>query len=145
MKLFANIVNGLQLLTVLGKSSILNVWKRFEYAFADTKFIKANTSKWYRGIFKTLSNIYDEVFCGNSEQILAVNHFIKEKLHHKCLAGFRYAFCYGNLYSVFFKRSYEDLFIILRKCYGRVKQVSKMFSELLPSIVNKLPSKVSSF
>ena len=39
-----------------------------------------------RGIFRTLSNIYDETFCDNNERLKAVNYFLK-KLHFRCLTG----------------------------------------------------------
>ena len=40
-----------------------------------------------RGVCRTLSGIYDEVFCKNSQPLKAVNYF-RKTLHLRCLTGF---------------------------------------------------------
>ena len=45
-----------------------------------------------RGPFRTQSNIFDKVFCENSEQFSAINRFCK-KHHFRCLTKFRMHIC----------------------------------------------------
>ena len=55
---------------------IYKAWKRYSY--------------W--AVFRTLSNISDEVFYGNSQPLSAMNYFftcsVLQKLHHRCLIWF---------------------------------------------------------
>ena len=44
--------------------------------------VKENTLKECKAGLRTLSNIYDGAFCGNSQHVLAIIYFHK-KLHHR--------------------------------------------------------------
>ena len=40
--------------------------------------ISARSCKYFRGVFRSLPNIYDEAFCENSCQVLTANYFAKK-------------------------------------------------------------------
>ena len=60
---------------------------------------------YYRGVFRTISNIYDENVCNIIYQILAVDYFC-QKFHHRC---------FGNNKNTFILDATVDYFISIKR------------------------------